>query len=183
MQDVIYHIIVLAVAALAAVHGFRRGLARQTPAVIGLAFGIVCARLLAPALIGTLQGALPMVHGHVEEQFAYDTLSTGIVFGLIYVLFATITSFLGKVLTRDDRTILDNMAGAVFALFKYMLVLSIIYNLGVAVNPRSALLRSVRSDDGNVVEEVMLLSPALLGGQDVEELSHRIQLEEAKKIS
>lgn len=183
MQDVIYHIIVFAVSALAAVWGFRRGLARQTPAVIGVAFGIVSARLLAPGLLDVLHGAFPMVHGHVEERYAYDTLSTGIVFGLIYVLFSTITSFLGKVMASDDRTIVDNIAGAVFALFKYLLFLSIAYNLMVAVNPRSALLRSVRSDDGNAVEEVMLLSPALLGGQDVEELSHRIQLEEAKKIS
>ncbi len=41
----------------------------------------------------------------------------------------------------------------------------------------------LRSDDGNAVGEVMLLAPSLLGGEDVEELFHRVQLEEAKKIS
>lgn len=179
----LYHLIVLVVAAFAAIRGFRRGFARQTPSVIGMAFGIICTRILAPGLFGVIYGALPSIHGHVEEQFVCDTLSTGIVFGSIYLIFATITSFLGKVLARDDRTIIDNLAGALYSLFKYMLFVSIAYNFIASLQPDSILLKSAKSDDGNAVEEVMLLSPALLGGQDIEELTHLMQLEEAKKIS
>ena len=61
--------------------------------------------------------------------------------------------------------------------------MSIAYNFLLALNPGSILLKSARSDDGNAVGEVMLLAPSLLGGEDVEELFHRVQLEEAKKIS
>lgn len=179
----IYHLIVLVVAALSAIWGFRRGLARQTPSVIGVAFGIVCARLLAPGLEHVLYGAFPSVHGHVEQTFVYDTISTALVFTAIYFIFRTVTSFLGNVMHREDRTILDNIAGAVFGTFKYLLAVSLIFNMLVALNRDSVLLKYVKSDDGNAVEEVMLLSPAMLGGEDVVELSHRIQLEEAKKIS
>lgn len=84
---------------------------------------------------------------------------------------------------RDDRTILDNLGGAVYSLFKYMMFLSMAYNFIVVLNPGTVLLKSAKSDDGNAIEEVMLLSPALLGGQDVMDLSHLIQLEDAKKIS
>lgn len=84
---------------------------------------------------------------------------------------------------RDDRTILDNLGGSLFAILRNMLFLSIALNLLVALDAHSVLLRSARSDDGNTVLETMLLSPALLGGENVEELAHKIQLEEAKKIS
>lgn len=179
----IYQLIVLIVAAAALIIGFRKGLARQTPAVIGVAFGIISGRLLAPGLNDVLYGAFPSVHGKVEQTFVYDTIASTLVFTGICLVFRVVTSFLGDVMKRDDRTILDNIAGAVYALFEYMLITSIVLNMGVALNRNSSLLRHVKSDDGNAIEEVMLLAPALLGGEDVVDLSHRIQLEEAKKIS
>ena len=39
------------------------------------------------------------------------------------------------------------------------------------------------SDDGNVVEVVMMLAPGLLGCRSYEDLYHLLQLREAKKIS
>lgn len=178
-----YALIILLIAAMAVVWGFRRGFARQTPAIIGVAFGIICARLLAPGLHDVLYGAFPTAHGRVEEKFVYDSVSGGLVFFAVYMIFATVTSFIGKVLQRDDRSILDNISGSLFALFKYMLFTSIILNVLLALNLNSPLLKSARSDDGNIITEVMLISPSVLGGEDVEELSHEVQLEEAKKIS
>ena len=61
----IYQLIVLIVAAAALIIGFRKGLARQTPAVIGVAFGIISGRLLAPGHNDVLYGALPSGHGKV----------------------------------------------------------------------------------------------------------------------
>lgn len=178
-----YQLTVFAVAAVSIVWGFSRGLARQTPAAIGIAFGAVCSRLLAPALRGILYGAFPSVHGRVEQTFVYDTISTAIVFFSVYAVFSTVTRFLGRVLSEGTGTILDNMGGALFGLFKWLLFLSIAFNMLLALNARSVLLQSARSDDGNAVEEVMMLSPALLGGEDIEQLFHRVQLEDAKKIS
>lgn len=178
-----YALIILLIAAFGVFRGFRRGLARQTPEIIGVAFGIVCARILAPGLQEVLYGAFPSVHGHVEEQFVYDNVASAIVFTSIYLIFATVTSFLGHVLRRDDRTILDNIAGSVFTLFEYLLFMSIILNIILCLNLKSPLLKSARSDDGNITNEVMLISPSVLGGEDVDDLSHMVQLEEAKKIS
>ena len=59
----LYHLIVLLAAGGGAVWGFRLGLARQAPSVIGMAFGIICTRILAPGLYGVLYGAFPSVHG------------------------------------------------------------------------------------------------------------------------
>jgi len=179
----IYHLIVLTVAAVAAFRGFRLGLGRQTPSLIGVAFGIVCARLLSGGMAEILYGAMPSARGCVEETFVYDTLANALVFVCIYAVFRTVTCFLSKVMHSKDSSILDNIGGALFGMFKYLLFLSIIFNVAVAINCKSELMKYMKSDDGNAVEEVMLLSPALLGGEDVEELAHKLQLEEAKKIS
>ena len=64
-----------------------------------------------------------------------------------------------------------------------MTILSIIYNLLLCINPDSRLMRWQNANDGNIVEEVLALSPALLGGLGAEELSHQVQLREARKIS
>lgn len=181
----IYQLIILCVTATAGIWGFKRGFTLQIPSVIGIAFAIITARLLSPAVQEMLFGAFPAVHGKVEQTFVYNTVSTATVFILVYVIFTLITRFLTNILSNGDKSILDNIGGALFGVFKALLFLSIIFNLFVAVNRdrESALLNFVRSDDGNIVEGVMLLSPSLLGGEDVEELSHRFQLEEAKKIS
>ena len=182
-MSTVYHLIVLLVAAVSVIWGFRRGFARQIPSAIGIALGVVSARLLAPGLEDIMYGAFPSVHGKSEQQFVYDTISSAIVFTGVYLIFKTLTSFMAKVFGKSERTILDNIGGAVWGLFRNLLMLSIIFNLIVALDRESRLLRYVKSDDGNVVEETMLLAPSLLGGEDVMELAHKLQLEEARKIS
>lgn len=178
-----FTIIVFIVAVAAAVRGFKLGLARQTPALIGIAFGSICARLLGPAIVPALAEAIPGLAGQVEEQYVLDVLSGSIIFCAVYFVFRVITAFLGRVLSNPDRTILDNIGGALLTVFAWLLWLSIGFNVLLALRPHGELLAAMQSDDGNAVEEVMLLSPALFGGEDAEDLAHRIQLHEAKRIS
>lgn len=178
-----YALIILLVAAFSAVRGFKRGLARQVPSLIGTAFAIVSARILSPGLFDVLYDNFPSAHGHVEQNYIYFSFSNGIIFFAIFAIFTFTTKFLGKALHRNNRTILDNLGGGLFALFNSLLMMSLILNIILSLNLNSSLLKAAKSDDGNIVTEVMLLSPALLGGEDVEDLSHEVQLEEAKKIS
>lgn len=116
----LYPVIVLLLIAISAVWGFRRGLARQTPAVIGTAFGIICTHILTPGLNEVMQGAFTMVHGHPEEKFVYDTISSAIIFISIYLIFRTVTFFLANVFNMENSTILDNLeGGAVRAVQEY----------------------------------------------------------------
>lgn len=182
-MEAFYIIVVFAAFAMGAVRGFRLGFSRQTPSVIGIAFGAVCARLLATGLVPTLYGALPDIHGHVEAGYVCDVLSTSLIFTAVYAVFATVTGFLGKVLRNGEQSILDKVGGSVFTIFKYLLFTSVCFNVLLALKPGGALLDSVKSDDGNAVEEVMLLAPAILGGENADDLRHKIQLHEARKIS
>lgn len=182
-MEAFYYILVFVVVVVSILRGFRRGFARQVPALIAMLFGIVCAELLGPGLAQILYGALPDVHGKVAEPYVYSIVSRGLVYLGIYSIFRALLSFLSTAFGRKDRTILNNIGGALMSLFNYIMMLSITFNFVIAFSMGGPLLRYVRSDDGNIVEEVLLMAPALFGGPDAVDLAHLIQLEEAKKIS
>lgn len=184
MSVVLYHILVLGVAAFAVLRGFRMKFSRQLPAVIGTAFGIVCARIFTDPLADVLRGAFNWIpYGSAEESFTCGIVAASLVFLAVYAVFRTVTTFLLFVFKNTDSTILDNIGGSLFTLFEYMLLVSMAYNIILGFHSDSILLKSMKSDDGNIVEEVMLFAPAVLGCEGPDELAHRIQLEEAKKIS
>jgi uncharacterized membrane protein required for colicin V production len=179
----IYQIIVLLVAAFAIFRGFKRGFACQTHSVIGVAFGIICCRIFMPPMMDIIRDAFPQRIGHPEETAFYSTMACSLIFLLVYGLFSLITSFIGKLLADRDYSIIDRIGGACFTLFKYMLILSILYSIILAASPRSSLLKAGQSDDGNATELVMLLGSSVLGFESVETLAHKMQLEDAHHIS
>lgn len=183
MIDAAYHIIVIAVALWGVVKGFRRGFTGQLPGVLGFSFGIVCARLFSPEGEGVARSLFPWIEGHAGSQFVYSVLSAVGIYIIVYVAFGVLTGVLRSAMQVFETGILDRLSGAVFTLLRYLMVLSIVYNLILCVDPDSSLMRQVRADDGNVVEGVVLMAPGLLGCLDCEDLSHILQLREARKIS
>ena len=179
----IYHTVALLAAAFSAVMGFRRGFARRVPALIGLALGIVCCHIFMNPLSEILYGAIPSAHGAVSERYLYSTLSAAIILTGVYLIFNALTFFVGRALARGEHSILNNIGGALFSLFRTLLFLSLAYNLLLAVRPGCGLLNSLKSDDGNIVEGVMLVGPALTGSESPEEFAHTVQVQEARKIS
>lgn len=183
MSDAIYHIIVIAVAALAVIKGFRSGFTGQVSGILGFAFGTVCAHVFDEQAEGFVRMLLPGIQGRLGAAFIYSVISAVLVYVVVYMLFKMFTKVLRSAMQVFYVGMLDSLMGSVFCLVKYMLVVSIVYNLILCVNPSSPLMRYANADDGNVVECVILLAPGLLGCGSVEDLSHLIQLREAKKIS
>jgi len=183
MSDAIYHIIVMAVAAIAVIKGFRSGFTGQVSGILGFAFGAVCAHVFDTQAEEFVRMLLPGIQGRLGSAFIYSVLSAAMVYVMVYFLFKMLTKVLKSAMQVFYVGMLDSLMGAVFCLMKYMLMLSIIYNLILCVNPESRLLRYADADDGNVVECVLLIAPGLLGCGSCEDLSHLIQLREAKKIS
>ncbi len=169
-------------AALALLQGYRKGIVKQIPKFIGFCFGIVCAHLFAPPVDDALRVLMPSIGTRVEGNYIYSVIATGIVYLFVYGVLDTCTRFLNLIF-RKKPEILGSIAGSLFCLIRYMLLLSVIYNLWLGMRPGSEILRYAKADDGNIVELVMLISPAILGGESVEDLAHTLQLEEAKSIS
>ena len=183
MSAAAYHIIVIVIAAVAVIKGFRSGFTGQVSGVLGFAFGTVCTHVFSDQAEAFMRSLLPGLQGHVGSAFIYSVTSAAMVYVVVYMLFKILTKVLRSAMQVFYVGMLDRLLGSAFCLAKYMLLLSLAYNLIVCVNPSSQLMKYATSDDGNVVECVMLLAPGLLGCHSFEDFYHLLQLREAKKIS
>ncbi|MDE6843612.1 MAG: hypothetical protein K2J24_08810, partial [Muribaculaceae bacterium] len=73
--DVGYHILALLAGIQALVRGFRRGLTRQVCALLGLAFGVVCAHLFADEGQRLARLLFPGIESHYCSGFIYSLIS------------------------------------------------------------------------------------------------------------
>lgn len=179
----LYHIIIIIVAVWAVVTGYRRGMMRQIGVATGVCFGIVIARLAAPECLQTVDEWVPQSLTGFNRPYLVKTLAFGGIYILVVVVIGLATIPLSKLIDALGSGILNSICGAIFKLFQFLMVLSIAYNLIADLNPDGDLTRSSRMHDGNMVEGVIKIAPAILGFPDGEEVGFRQQLEEAKKIS
>lgn len=176
-------LIAIVVIALSVLWGYRQGFYRQIPRLIGIAFGAVAAHIFANPAADTLREAWPRWSGITESQFIYSTVGCGLVFIAVFLIFTFATSFVGWAFRKDERSIFDGIGGAVTSLFIYLIFLSLAYNFLICLWPRSALSESLKTGDGNIIQEVLYIAPSVIGSQSPDTLIHLQQLEDASKIS
>lgn len=183
MSDAPYHIIVVVVALVAMIRGYRSGLTREVSGVLGVAFGIVAGRILGPDIDLWLRSWMPGICHPVARQFFFSTLGAALPFCVCVVMFSLLTGILNAAMSLFHIGILNSLAGAVFSLLKWLMMLSLLFDLAATRDLDSPLIRCSRHDDGNLVEEVMQLAPAVLGSMPAQEFMHQVQLWEASRIS
>lgn len=183
MGEAIYHILVIVVAVVAILRGFNRGLTSQVSDVLGFVFGLVAARTFAPDFGTWLMGWMPQWYEPVAKTFFFSTLSSGLIWSCFMGAFSFLTKILNKLLGTLPAGLMNSICGAVFSLMKYLMFLSLLFDLAACRPTDSPLMHCVRHDDGNLVDVVMRLAPELLGSMSVEEYALKVQLWEAKSIS
>ncbi len=183
MGEAIYHILVITVALVGLFRGFHAGLMRQMSEVLGFVFGIVAARTLGPDFAAWLAGWFPQLYHPVAKTFFVSILAYGIIWSLCILLFSMLTRILNFVLGFIRVGIMNSIAGAAFSLLKYLMFLSILFDLGLCRPFDSPLMHCARHDDGNLVDGVIRLAPEVLGTMTADEYIHHVQLWEARSIS
>ncbi|MDE6551925.1 MAG: CvpA family protein, partial [Muribaculaceae bacterium] len=176
-------ILVIAVALVGIFRGFHAGLMRQVSGVLGFVFGIVAARALGPDFSAWLSGWFPHVYHPVARTFFLSVLGYGIIWALCMFAFSMLAGVLNFVLGVIPVGIVNSIAGAAFSLLKYLMFLSILFDLALCRPFDSPLMHCARHDDGNPVCGVIRLAPELLGTMSAEEYVHHVQLWEARSIS
>lgn len=177
------HVIVIAVVVWAVVTGYRKGFLHLTGDVVAVAFGIVTVRLAADSLSPYVDEWLSDAVTGFKRRFVVDTLTCGGLYVAVYFLISLAARPVGKIISTITGGVLNSISGAVFNAFQYLVLVSIAYNLIVDFNPTGSLCRSSRQHDGNLVEAVIKIAPAVLGFPGGEDVAHFQQLEDAKKIS
>lgn len=183
MLNGLFHLLVIAAAVWGIISGYRCGFMRQMGLLVAVAFGIVAARLAGPDCMGYVDDWMPESVDGFKRNFVVATLSYGGIYLMVMGIISLISIPLGKLMAVFESGVLDSIAGAIFRLFQFLMVLSIVYNIIVDLNPSGELTKSSRQHDGNVVEGVIKVAPAILGFPDGEEVGYRQQLEDARKIS
>lgn len=169
--------------ALAIVRGFRKGFRRQLPQLFGLLFGAVCAHIFRWPVESELMNLFPGALNRCETEFIYSTLACGGVFILCYLIFTLCTRILVSLFRHRESSILDSIGGALLTLVIYTTFMSLIFNLLICLHPRSELSASMTHSDANILSEVLMVAPAIIGSQSPEELAHLQQLQDARLIS
>lgn len=183
MWNGFYYVIVVIVAVWGIFTGYRRGFMRQMGGVLSVAFGIVATRLVSPDFITVVDGWFPPSFNGFNRPFVCSTIACGIIYIAVSSLIALLAWPVGRLLAVLGVGVLDSICGSVFRLFQVLILVSIFYNLIADFNPAGDLTRSSSRHDGNLVEGVLKIAPAVLGFPDAEEVAYRQQLEDAKKIS
>lgn len=178
----IFQIIAILLSGWAVVRGFRKGFQYQIPALVGICFGIVCTRIFTAPVAEQLAQIMPFMTKKPEGEYFYDTLASGFIFWAVYTVFSLATRVL-RLAFNSSSGMLNSLCGAAFLLFRTLLWLSIALNLIFGYTLNSTLMSSVRSDDGNIVGSVMLLSPVVLGCESCTSAALTLQLHDAKSIS
>ena len=163
MHAAAFHIIVIAVAAVAVVRGWRRGLSGQAASVLGFAFGTVCAHVMAPWAEAEVASWGLIAPHDCRAAFLTGTVARSGTYAVVYTVAKALTSIIERLLKPLGTGMLNSMAGSLFCLADWLMWTSIVLNLTLCAKPDCGLERCGDNGDGNVVAETMLFAPALLG--------------------
>lgn len=183
MIESLYFLVIIIVAFLSVVTGFRRGLTSQVASLLGVAFGAVAARVLYPEFSQNFQFAARFSQSPEFDEFSINLITCVVIYFVVYWLFAILSVVLGRALAVIEKGIVNRIVGACFTLLKNLIWVSIIYNLLLCFSSSSGLLKFEQSDDGNLVAAVMRLTPAVLGCYGPDDFALFHQLKDAKSIS
>lgn len=163
--------------------GFRLGLSRQGASLIGCAIGIIASLIIGPALAAWIADTFPFTRTEPLPMFLPMALSAGAVYLTSVALFAMLSVPLRLILSVFGGGIFNKVLGAVAAMFRYTLALSVVFNVLAGVDRESFLVKCSTDSDANLAQVVCMVAPPLLGSYSIEDLAYAIQLQKARSIS
>ncbi|MCM1319970.1 MAG: CvpA family protein [Muribaculaceae bacterium] len=185
----IYHLILIIVLVAAIFRGWKRGMAKQLAPLLGLAFGFVAARIFCEQAAEMLDPVIPAADtfapapfGEPMRHYTACMIGASLIFAVVYIVFRLLGIVLSRALNILHTGAINSIMGAAFCLAKWVLIMSILFNLWLIIRPNCDLRKFCSYGDGNLVELVMEVAPAMLGTESPSDLEHYHQMEEAHKL-
>ena len=145
----------------ACILGYSEGLIGQISSLSGIVLGILAVWIFGgpvTRLTASLTGA-ETTHGH----YAAAVIGCGVLFLLIWGSTWYFGKILRQVVKKIKLSFLNNLAGALFMVFKWSLVASLVLNVWYVISPSSSIFFSSRLLEGKFFEYFMNLGPFLMG--------------------
>lgn len=133
--------------------GWRSGLLKQVGRLVGIIAGIAACRIYGPTLVNYFCGT----GATVSDTVLYTVLCYVLLFIVVYLVALLLAHLLRGALNAVHIGVLNRVAGAVFNIMEWMLLLSLFLNLWVSLVPTT----SLASDP--LFDRVLWFGPFLLG--------------------
>lgn len=159
-----FTIFIIIVVLLSAILGWRSGFLRQVGRVAGIILGIIACRMYGA------QAAAWLINAKATEsdKMMYTVLAYVLLFIIVYVLATIIAHLMKSLLNAVHIGVLNRIAGAVFKVCEWLLLISLFLNLWTAISPITSL------EDNPVYQRVLWFGPYLLGTDAVVKVSNAI---------
>lgn len=152
-------IVIVTVAVLAVVYGVRKGFIVQIGALGGVIAGIVLCRLFARGLADFLTPAKAVT----DSRYAYDVCAYVVLFLAGYFGVRLIAHGLKQISSALCLSLVDRLLGAIFSLFEWLLILSVLMNVWQAFSPNRSVATYGKLMNEQPAEFVLKLAPTTLG--------------------
>lgn len=157
-------IVILVIFAGAVIYGFYRGVIAQIGSVAAVIVGIIACRIFGDAATELTATLLPEITSNPDTaRYACSVIGNVVLFLLVYLTVKLLASLIKKVANALLLGFVDKIIGAVFCIFKWFLVASLVLNVWCLVFPDSNLVKSSTIAGGKAIEAILELAPALLG--------------------
>lgn len=157
-------IVILIVFVAAVAWGFRKGIIMQMGALGGIVAGVVACRLAASWLATEIAGCHGADGGEVASPSYVDIVLANVILFIAALVCVKLVAGLFKRITHAlCLGALDRIAGALFCLFEWMMVLSLMVNLWLVIKPKADFHELSTIGNGHAIEAIVNLAPMVLG--------------------
>ncbi len=137
--------------------GFRKGIVTQVGSIGGILAGIIVCRLGGDWLTGLI------ADNPEAPEYTDSILAKVILFLAGYLSVRCIAHFLKQVTKALRAEALDRIGGALFSIFQWMLVMSLLLNLWLLIKPATDFRAMSTLANGHAIDAILGLAPAVMG--------------------
>jgi uncharacterized membrane protein required for colicin V production len=154
-------IIILMVFVGSVAYGFYKGVLLQVASVGGILLGIVLCQVAGGRLAGVIAGDGAADGG--GPTYVDVVLANVILFVGAWICVKIVAHFCKKLSHAMMLGGVDRLLGALFCMFKWMLVLSLLLNVWAVVKPSTNFAVLSTIGNGHAIELIVKLAPTMLG--------------------
>lgn len=148
----------------AIIYGLYKGVISQLGSLGGVILGIIACRLFGGAVTRLVADILPAATSDAQTSAYVNSVIGNVLLFLIVFLFAILIARLLKNITHAlSLGFVDRVLGAIFGLFKWFLIFSIILNLWQAFVPDTNFVKASSIGGGVAAKAILDLAPTLFG--------------------
>lgn len=154
-------IFIVIVLIVALIFGLRKGFIKQIGSLLGIAMGILACRLFGGVLSDYFAGQNP----DPTDLYISGIFTNIILFAAGFLLALLVAKALKSVTNTVGLSFFDRLGGALFSIFEWFFILSLIFNFWQALRPGTDIMKNSEMLDGVPAKVIMDLAPVVIGSQ------------------